>query len=386
MKRLESIALRIVVGLVVTLVVVLVAVRLVYGGGDPYPDLSTDPAVPSGDVEVLVELDLPPGNVTSAADGRIFFNTHPFAQSQRFAEAFLFELVEGEPRPYPTEALQPDLQWVFGMTVDRQGRLWVISPATLDRERTRLQAFDLATNERVVDHEFEPGVARFSQDLRIMPDGRTAILADTGAFRFTSASILVVDLQTWQLRERLVDHPSTQPQDWTIATDHGPHAVGWGLVTFSVGVDGIAISADGAWLYYATMSHDTLYRVPTEALLDASTSDVQLAARIEPLGPKPLSDGIELTADGTVLITDIEHGGIAAMKPGGGAGARTLGTLAKLEDIVWADGVNVMHDGQILLTDSAIPGYLDPLLRPPARERLEAGQPYRIYRFAMPSE
>ncbi|MEX1362855.1 MAG: L-dopachrome tautomerase-related protein [Nannocystaceae bacterium] len=384
MKRLELIALRTAVGLLMGLILALMVVRVLYGGGEPYPDLSTAPAVPSSDVEVLVELDLPPGNVTSAADGRIFFNTHPFAQSQRFADAFLFELVEGQPRPYPNEALQPDLQWVFGMTVDRQGRLWVISPATLDRERTRLQAFDLTTDERVVDHEFEPGVARFSQDLRIMPDGRTAILADTGAFRFTSASILVVDLQTWQVRERLEGHPSTQPQDWTIATEHGPHSVGWGLVTFSVGVDGIAVSPDGAWLYYATMSHDTLYRVPTEALLDASTSDAQLAARIEPLGPKPLSDGIELTADGTVVVTDIEHGGVAAMKPGGGAGSDSLRTLVKLEDIVWADGVNVMHDGRVLLTDSAIPEYLDPWLRPPARERLEAGRPYRIYRFATP--
>ena len=111
-------------------VVLLVGVRLVYGGGEPYPDQRTPPLVPADEVEVLAELDWPPGNVTASAEGRIFFNTHPFVQSQRFADAFLFELVDGRPRPYPSAELQPDLQWVFGMTVDRQGRLWVISPAS----------------------------------------------------------------------------------------------------------------------------------------------------------------------------------------------------------------------------------------------------------------
>jgi len=48
--------------------------------------------------------------------------------------------------------------------------------------------------------------------------------------------------------------------------------------------------------------------------------------------------------------------------------------------IVWADGVNVMANGDVLLTDSSIPSYIDPLLRPPAKERLDAGRPYRIYR------
>lgn len=360
-------------------VVLLVGVRLVYGGGEPYPDQRTPPLVPADEVEVLAELDWPPGNVTASAEGRIFFNTHPFVQSQRFADAFLFELVDGRPRPYPSAELQPDLQWVFGMTVDRQGRLWVISPATLDRERTRLQAFDLATNERVVDHQFEPGVARFSQDLRIMPDGQTAILADTGAFRFTAASIVIVDLARFQTRTVLDEHPSTQPQDWVIQTAHGPHSVGWGLVTFSVGVDGIAISDDGAYLYYATMSHDTLYRMPTAALLDPSLGAEALAERVEAVGRKPLSDGIELSADGTVLITDVEHGSVATLSPAG-----ELRTLVAIDEVVWADGITVMPDGSAVLTDSAIPSYLDPLLRPPALEDLERGRPYRLYRFPVP--
>lgn len=80
---------------VAVLATALATVKILYGLGAPYPDTSTAPRVPSADLSVLVELDLPPGNVTVSPDGRIFFNTHPFTQSHRFADAFLFELSGG---------------------------------------------------------------------------------------------------------------------------------------------------------------------------------------------------------------------------------------------------------------------------------------------------
>lgn len=365
--------------LVAVVVLTLTVVKIRYGRGEPYPDLSTAPRLGERDLDVLAELELPPGNVTGSRDGRIFFNTHPFVQSHRFTDAFLFELAGGVPRPYPDLASQPDLKFVFGMTVDAQGRLWLVSPATLDRERTRIQAYDLATNRKVKDHEFPSGVARFAQDLRVSPDGKTLFFADTGAFRFTHAALLVVDVDTWSVREVLADHPSTQPQDVIIRTKEGPHRVGYGLLSFQVGVDGVAVSGDGAWLYYATMSHDTLYRVRTRDLVDPGLSPADLAARVEAIGKKPLSDGIEIAPDGSVLITDVENGGIARVDTSG-----KLETLVRDPKIVWADGVHVAANGDVLFTDSSIPSYIDPLLGPPSVERLRGNRPYRLYRFRLP--
>ena len=57
-----------------------------------------------------------------------------------------------------------------------------------------------------------------------------------------------------------------------------------------------------------------------------------------------------------------------------------LRTLVKDEAIVWADGANLTADGTVLFTDSEIPAYIDPLLRPPAEERLHRAAPHRIYR------
>jgi sugar lactone lactonase YvrE len=371
--RMASLALAALLGLL------LLTVKLRYGGGAQYPDVSTTPLVPAAALQTLVELPYPPGNVTSSGEGRIFFNTHPFTQSHRFTDAFLFELVAGVPRPYPDAAAQPELRFVFGMTVDAQSRLWLVSPATLERQRTRIIAYDLRQNTKVVDKELAPGVGRFAQDLRVSRDGRTLFLADTGAFRFTHAALLVVDIASWGVREVLAAHPSTQPQDLVMRTRSGPYRIGYGLLTFQVGVDGIALSADGEWLYYATMSHGELFRVRTGYLQDPALSPQELAQHLERVGKKPLSDGIELTADGSVLITDVENGGIARLDRAG-----QLVTLVRSPAIVWADGVTVTPGGDVLFTDSSIPGYIDPLLRPPARQRLEDGRPYRIYKFHLP--
>ena len=370
---------RAVLALALCLVLGLVLIKVRYGRGAPYPDLSAAPRVAAADVKTLASLDLPPGNVTSSRDGRIFFNTHPFAQSHRFTDAFLFELVDGSPRPFPDAASQSELQFVFGMTVDAQNRLWLTCPATLDRARTRLIAYDLATNHKVLDRELPRGVGRFAQDLRVSPDGQTLFLADTGAFRLTHAAIVVVDVRSWTARELLAADPSTQAQDLTIGTRAGPYRLGFGLLSFQVGVDGIALSPDGDWLYFATMSHGTLYRVRAALLLDATLPPGELARQVEKVGPKPLSDGIALAPDGAVLITDIEHGGIARLDTHG-----HLETLVRMEQVIWADGVHVTASGDVLFTDSAIPAYIDQLLRPPALARLRAGKPYHIYRFRLP--
>jgi len=179
----------------------------------------------------------------------------------------------------------------------------------------------------------------------------------------------------------MLAHPSTQPQDLVMRSRSGPYRIGYGLLTFQVGIDGIALSANGEWLYYATMSHGDLFRVRTSYLQDPALSPQELAQHLERVGAKPLSDGIELTAGGSVLITDVENGGIARLDPAG-----QLVTLVRSPTIVWADGVTVTPGGDVLFTDSSIPGYIDQLLRPPARQRLEGRRPYRIYKFHLPAE
>ncbi len=368
---------RLLAGLVVLIALVLVAAKLRYGGGEPFPDVSTAPAV--SEVEVAATLDLPPGCVTVTPDGRVFFDTHPFSAPGRFGAPHVFELVDGEARPWPSVEGQDLFVAPFGITADRRGRLWITEPATLDRSATRLLAFDVASGELVFEHTLPDGEARFAQDLRVSPDGRHLVLADTGAFSFTPGQLLVFDIERREVVRRF-RHESLDPQGWYIERFDGePHRVGWGLLTFQVGVDGLSFGPDGRWLYYATMSHDTLYRVPADRLLDPAVGDEALAGAIQAIGRKPQSDGIATTADGRILLTDVENGGIAEMTPEG-----ALRTLTRSEDVVWADSVEVGPDGSVWFTDSAIPAYLQQTMVPPPREVLDAAGPYRLYRFRTP--
>ena len=349
-----------------------------YGGGEPYPDVSTSPILESDQLEVVAELDFPAGNVTSSADGRIFFTIHPFANPERFTDAFLFEWVDGQPQPYPSADLQPEFVGALGLTTDRQGRLWMIRPAGIEDRKTRLFAFDLKTGDRIIDYAFPDGMAPFAQDLRVSVDGQTVVLADTGVFRFTNAALIAFDVESQTARRVLESHPSVSPQDWVILANHEPYKVLYGLVTFSVGVDGLAMSHDGNWLYYATMSHDSVFKVPLAALRDTSLSSADLAATVQHVGNKPLSDGIEIDEEGTIYITDVEHGGLAQLSADG-----SLATLIRSEDVAWADGINITASGDVLFTDSKIPRYIDPLLRPPSREEVDAAGPHRIYRVRL---
>jgi len=373
--RRKRAALRIAAGsLFLLLVATILVVRCKYGSGEPYPDLGTEPVVAGTVVEILVEPPFPPGNVTSSPDGRIFYNLHPFARPERFIDRFVFELVDGESRPYPDLAQQERLRGVLGMTVDRQNRLWMVRPAGIEEQPTRLFAFDLTTDQLVVDVAFDDGVGPFAQDLRAAPDGATIYLADTGIFRFTSAALIVFDVGTKQARRVLEGHPSVTPQDWVIRTAGNDYKLVYGLLTFAVGVDGVAVSHDGEWLYYATMTHDTVYRIRTSDLRDPTLDDEALGRRVERVGSKPLSDGIEIDRSGDLYITDVEHGGISRLTPDG-----HLETFVRRDDIVWADGVNISAQGDLLFTDSAIPAYIDPLLRAPAPRKVEQA-PHRIYR------
>jgi sugar lactone lactonase YvrE len=176
----------------------------------------------------------------------------------------------------------------------------------------------------------------------------------------------------------LKGHPTVSPQDWVIRKTNGdPYKLAFGLLSFVVGVDGLALSKDGMWLYFAAMSHDSVYRVPTTALLDASLTQNALAEKIEFVGHKPMSDGIELLADNTVILTDVENGGLAALSPTG-----NLSTMTNDPTVDWADSVTVAPDGAIWFTDSRLTDLIDQFANPADQATLLERGPYSIYKIA----
>jgi sugar lactone lactonase YvrE len=354
------------------------AVRLTFGGGKPYPNVAGAPTIAPERVGAPIETPFPPGMVAHSRDGRVFYTYHMLHKPERFSAATVFEWREGKGAPFPNADMQKRFVGAMGISADAQGRLWIVKPGALAGKQTELLAIDIATGALVSEYVFPRSEAGFAQDMRVSPDGATVYLADTGVFRFSPASLIVFDVARKTHRIVLKGHESVSAQDWVIRKSNGKdYKLAFGALTFLAGVDGVALTQDGEWLYYATMSHDSLYRVPTRALRDQNLSDVDIAKSIEFVGKKPMSDGIELLADNTVIITDVENGGLAALSPGG-----ALSTLTRDPNVNWADSVSVAPDGSIWFTDSRLTDLIDQFATPSDEAKMRARGPYKIYRIA----
>jgi hypothetical protein len=378
----KSMALKILTVVISAFLVFLGFVKIKYGTGKEYPDLGANLTTESFVLEKLIQLDYPPGNLAVANNGDVYFNYHPLAKAERFSPVTVFKWSSGKVEPFPSLEAQKDFQGTFGMTIDKQNRIWFIEPASLDFKHTRVSAFDLSTKKRVEFFEFPEGQASFAEDIRITADGKYIVLPNPGLFRFTTSSVVVYSVLDHSFYTIKSDHPCVSPEDWIMQTPYGPNRLLGGLINFAVGIDGIEISEDQKWLYIASMTNSRLCRAPLSVVLNPSTSSEAFNRSLEDVGQKPMSDGIAIDKNGRVILTDVEHGGIMAFDPT----TKRLSTLGRSKDIAWPDGVVVGPDSSVYFTDSSIPSYIDQFMRPPKESKLQEYRPYFIYRFKKSAE
>jgi len=341
-----------------------------YGGGQPYPDLNDVPVYDESALEVVVTSPEPIGNLAVSANGRVFYTIHP---ESRPTGAKLLEWVDGAPKAFPSDEAQALFETPLGVVIDRQNRLWTIDHGNHGTGTPRLLAFDLETGAVVHDHELDSSAAQlgsFLQDLQVDSTGKHVFIADVSFWRKNPA-LVVYDVEGQSARRVLEGDESVSPQDWLIRNPTKDMKFFGGLVVLKPGVDSIAIDRADQWVYYGAVTHDTMFRVKVADLLDASLSEGALAARVEPVGRKPLSDGMSTDNEGNLLITDVEHGSVMRMTPEG-----KLTTLVASQRIRWADALSYGPDGWLYVADSAIP---DQMLR--SKAHMKEAAPYHIFRF-----
>ncbi len=144
-----------------------------------------------------------------------------------------------------------------------------------------------------------------------------------------------------------------------------------GLFVLKPGVDSIALDKQGEWLYFSPMAHETMFRVRTSDLNDASLSVAELSQRVERFGPKPLSDGLSMDHAGNIYITDVEHSAILALNPRG-----ELSTVIRDNRMRWPDALSFGPDNYLYIADSAIP---DLMLQ--SKAHIAKAAPYYLFRF-----
>lgn len=361
------------VGLVLLGLLLLLSLTLYsrYGGGQAYPDLSTPPLIDKAALEKVLEYPENIGNLAVAADGRVFFTVHP---ESRPRGAKLLEFRAGKFRPFPSEAAQTQLfDAVMGLKIDARGRLWTLDHGQHGTGKTRLMAFDIHSGQTLFDYVFPKAVAptgSFLQDLSVDAKGEFVYIADVSFWR-KQAGLVVLNTQTRHSWRALTGHPSVMPQDWIIRNPSKDMVFLGGLVALKPGVDGIALSRDGRKLFYAAMAHDTLYAIDVDALSSPEKA-ANAATAVQAVGRKPLNDGLSTDTQGNILITDVEHGGVARMASDG----KLITLIRDDARIRWADALSFGPDDYLYIADSAIP---DQMLQ--SKAHMQSRAPYAIYRF-----
>jgi sugar lactone lactonase YvrE len=340
-----------------------------HGGGDPYPDISTTPLLSSSELEEVLAYPEPVGNVAISRNGRVFFSVHP---ESRPSGNRLLEYVEGAAVPFPDLVSQLQLfDTVLGITIDRFDRLWTIDHGNHGLREPRLLAIDLRDGAILRDHPLDKKLApagSYLQDLQVTDDGRTIIIADSSIWRKQPA-IIVYDVETATARRVLEGHPSVSSESFVIDSNSTQMSYFGGIVSMRGGIDGITLSGD--WLYYGALTGSGLYRVRLSDLRNAQLPDSQLAAMIERVSDKPLSDGFSADLEGNIYITDVEHNSIFVVGADG-----KLTTLIKSDDLRWPDALSFGPDGWLYVADSALS---EVVMRP--KEHIKNHGPYKVYRF-----
>jgi sugar lactone lactonase YvrE len=331
------------------------------------PDLVTD--APCGELELVHAFtDGPmPTGVSVSYIGRIFVNFPKWGDEVRCTVA---EIRDGQVVAYP------DQQWnepsgvddagafvsVQSVVVDPADRLWVLDTGSPMFRPTEVGGPKLVCVEPTTDTVVRTIVfpretaleTSYLNDVRFdLRRGEEGIAYITDSSDQGANGIIVVDLATGESWRRLHDHPSTkaeQPPEFLPMVEGRPFLEqpepDGERQPVTMGSDGIAISADGARLWYTPLLSRHWYSVPTDALVDRSVPDEEVGALVVDEGDRgSAADGLETDAAGTFYATAWEQNAILRRRPNG-----AVETLVHDPRLLWPDTLSVAADGHLYVT------------------------------------
>ncbi|MFD2786146.1 L-dopachrome tautomerase-related protein [Hymenobacter rubripertinctus] len=335
------------------------------------PD-STLAATPPVALELVAQNDRQWTGLTIAPNGRRFVNFPRWSDDVPVSVAEL--LADGTTRAWPdaarnnwTPGSSPDEKFgcVQSVVADRRNRLWVVDANNPQFKGVlpggpRLHAFDIASGRLLRTYSFPAATwnpTSYLNDVRVDVDRDVAYLTDSG-----SGALLVVELASGRVRRQLAEAPVTKPGL--------PYLEFAGGLKFTnqVHSDGIELTASGDTLYFAVLTGEKLFRVPTRLLRRATAPDSLRAAvqTVASIGP---ADGLWRTADGRIWSGMLTTDAVRSTDPRTG----TVTDVVQDPRIRWADTFAEDAAGNLYFTTSQLQ------YAPAQRGK------YAIYRFRPPT-
>ncbi|MCR0983491.1 SMP-30/gluconolactonase/LRE family protein [Roseomonas populi] len=326
------------------------------------PQPAAPGAAPAAGLERVAAFE---GQVTGVAvskDGRMFVC---FPRWEKDVEISVAEVGrDGSLKPYPDAEwnayrnaaprdLANHLICVQSVTVDPQGFLWILDPAAPGNEfnlpgGVKMLKVDLGSNKVVQTIAFDSSTApqgAYLNDVRVTPDGRWAFITDSGQ----RGAIVVVDLSTGKARRVLDGAGPTQPEPDVIVKADGRELRRTDGRPTLFAADGIALDAEGKYLYWQALTGRTLYRIATASLIDEGIAPTRLASSVEKIGTTCVADGYWMDKAGNLYITSPEDDSLKVRRPDG-----RMDTLVQDKRLRWPDSLAEGPDGAIYVTTSQI--------------------------------
>jgi sugar lactone lactonase YvrE len=345
-----------------------------------------------GSIELVFEFyDAMPAGVTVSLDGRIFINFPRWGDDVPFTVG---ELINGKVHAYPDAAINrfdsanpsETLGSVQSVVVDAANRLWILDTAAPSFSipvagGAKLLAIDLTSNMVVKTIVLPENVVlptTYINDVRFdLRTGKAGVAYITDSSVSGPGAIIVVDLDTAESWRKLSGHASTAADPAFVPIVEGERLAvreaGKEPAAFAVASDGIALSADGALLYYCPLSSRHLFSVPTAFLLDRTVADAAVARAIVDHGEKGASDGLEADDKGRIYAGDYERNSIRQRRCDG-----EWITIAHDPRILWPDTLSVANDGYLYFTANQL--HRQPQFHNGEDQR---EKPYALFRIAI---
>ncbi|MBH03514.1 MAG: gluconolaconase [Xanthomonadales bacterium] len=339
-----------------------------------------------------------PTGLTVTTDGRRFVSYPRWGDHPTYTVA---ELVGDEERAYPSKKINTldisapaeHLVSVQSVVAPGDGHLWLLDTGVLPASGydkagplargAKLVSVDLATNKidrTIVLPDNAALKSTYLNDVRIdTAKGKAGIAYITDSSFTGPGAIIVVDLASGKAWRKLSGTASTSAETGFRPIVEGRYMMlddGRGTPQVpAIPADGIALSPDGATLYYAALSGRTLYSVPTAGLRDREISDEALEKQVSTIGEKGASDGLLMDAAGRLYATDYEHNAIHVLDPT--ANGHEWATLAHDPRLLWPDTLSIGPNGDIYVTANQLHRQAQYRAGHDARDK-----PYVLYRIS----
>ncbi len=274
----------------------------------------------------------------------------------------------------PTGAADPNyLTGVQSVVIDPADRLWILDTGRVSTSKGMLNAayggpkligVNLTTDTIFKTIVFTPDAApptsylndvRFDLTANLTASGQGVAYISDSSPEGTTA-VVIVDLGTGKAWRHLKAIPPTEPSQGFVPTvwgqpvyTNGSNGTPIGNVNF--GIDGVAISADGATFYFSTTGGRKLYSVPTARLRDNGPySEILARASVQDLGEKGFSDGLESDTNNNIYCGDMEANQINIYHPDTGI----VTQFTRDPRFSWTDTMSVATDGYIYFTENQL--------------------------------